>query len=301
MSEPPSILRDIVTGPDSAPVLEVLRPAVQVAPIVVASPHSGRWYPPDFVASSRLDPLSLRRSEDAFVDRLFQDAPTLGIPLLSAQFPRAYIDVNREPWELDPEMFRDAPLPSFVNVTSPRVAAGLGTLARIVAPRREIYRHKLSFREAEFRVTSFYRPYHEALSALVQETRARFGFCLLIDAHSMPALVHDGTGAPAPDVILGDVYGASCDRHFAEAIAAWWRDQGRVIGRNVPYAGGYITRRYGRPPEGLHAVQLELSRALYLDEANLTPTSRMPRLRDQIRGLLTHMVAVTAPRRLVAE
>lgn len=301
MSDPALIEIETQTGPAGEPVLTLHRPQVQSAPLVVASPHSGRWYPPEFVAASRLDPLSLRRSEDAFVDELYADAPSLGVPLLCAQFPRAYVDVNREPWELDPDMFRDAPLPSFVNVTSPRVAAGLGTIARIVAPRREIYRDKLSFSDAEYRITTFYRPYHEALSRLVHETRLRFGFCLLIDAHSMPAVATGAMAASPPEVILGDVYGASCDRHFAEAIAAWWRGQGRSLGRNVPYAGGYVTRRYGRPTEGLHAVQLEVSRSLYLDEMRVTATADLPAIRRQICALLTHLVDVTAPRRMVAE
>src|SRR5580692_1531399 len=171
----------ITVAPTLAP-LDMRRPAARVLPLVIASPHSGSDYPPEFVAASRLDPLTLRRSEDAFVDEIFAAAPELGAPLLAARFPRAYIDVNREAYELDPAMFADA-LPDYVNARSPRVRMGLGTIARVVASGEEIYDAKLCFADAEARIETLYRPYHAALHRLVEETAADFGFCLVVDCH----------------------------------------------------------------------------------------------------------------------
>ena len=193
---------------ETTPVM-VLRPARQTVPVIFASPHSGRAYPSDFLAAARLDPLNLRRSEDGFVDELFSAAPDYGAPLLAATFPRAFCDANREPWELDPAMFAD-PLPSWVNTTSARVGAGLGTIARIVASGETIYRGKLSFAEAERRVRLFWRPFHETLEALIAGTRAMFGGCLLVDCHSMPS--HGGARtAGKADFVLGDAHGTACN------------------------------------------------------------------------------------------
>src|SRR5438477_3643937 len=166
--------------------LDVRQPAARALPLVLASPHSGAEYPSDLLAASRLDPLTLRRSEDSFVDALFGAGPELGAPLLAARFPRAYLDVNREPWELDPAMFSDV-LPAFVNARSPRVRMGLGTIARVVASGEEIYARKLRFAEARRRVEGLYQPYHHVLRRLVDETAAAFGGYLLIDCHSMPS------------------------------------------------------------------------------------------------------------------
>ena len=166
---------------------EVLAPKDQTIPLVFASPHSGRSYPPDFVKASRLTPIMLRRSEDSFVDELFAEAPTFGAPLLRANFPRAYVDPNREAYELDPSMFEDQ-LPEFVNTNSIKVLAGLGTVARVVTNGEEIYKEKLQFAEIKSRVKSSYFPYHAALRELIKKTRIRFGICILIDCHSMPSI-----------------------------------------------------------------------------------------------------------------
>src|SRR5580658_8894158 len=186
---------DLSLSANTAP-LDLRRPATQLLPLVVASPHSGADYPPEFVAASRLDPLTLRRSEDAFVDEIFAAAPRLGAPMLAARFPRAYLDVNREAWELDPAMFADA-LPDYVNVRSPRVRMGLGTIARIVASGEEIYDGKLCFAQAEERIETLYRPYHAALGTLIEETAANFGSCLVVDCHSMPSGTHGHSGREA--------------------------------------------------------------------------------------------------------
>ncbi len=245
----------------------VARPVEQTAALVFASPHSGRDYPSDFLDAARLDATSLRRSEDCFVDELFAGATLAGAPLLAATFARAYCDPNREAWELDPAMFTDD-LPPWVNTTSARVGAGLGTLARVVASGEAIYRRKLPFGEAEYRVHAYWEPYHAALQDLLDTTRARFGACLLIDCHSMPAQ-SCGVGRGTPDFVLGDAHGTACSPLITRTAETLLTDMGFKVRRNDPYAGGYITRTYGRPRENLHALQIEIARSLYMDEAKL--------------------------------
>ena len=265
----------------------LVRPAVQTAPLVFASPHSGRDYPSCFIEAARLDATNLRRSEDSFVDELFADAPALGAPLLAANFPRAYCDPNREMWELDPAMFVDA-LPPWVNTTSARVGAGLGTLARIVATGEAIYRDKLPFSEAEFRVESCWKPYHTALAGLIATTRERFGACLLIDCHSMPA--HHGRGTP-PHMVLGDAHGTACAPRITRLVEQTLSGMGYDVRRNDPYAGGYVTRHYGRPREGVHALQIELARGLYMDEGRFVRTPGFATLRRNLAVLATQLAA----------
>ena len=241
---------------------QILRPARQGLPFVFASPHSGRIYPASMVEKSRLDALTLRRSEDAFVDELFAGVTALGAPLLAARFPRAYCDANRAPGELDVQMF-SGPLMMAVDTPGPRVQAGLGVIPRIVRDGAEIYRGKLLPADAGARLAHLYRPYHAALMALVEETIARFGTAIVVDCHSMPSAL------AAPDIVLGDRYGASAP----PALTAWtenaFADAGFSIVRNSPYAGGYTTALYGRGPAGCHALQIEINRSLYLDEETL--------------------------------
>ncbi len=263
-----------------APAFEILAPQSQRLPLVLASPHSGNAYSAAFLASSRLDARALRKSEDCFVDEIFAFAPGFGVPLIRALFPRAYLDVNREAYELDPEMFAD-PLPAYVNTRSPRVAAGLGTIARVVANGEDIYRGKLRFAEALDRVSRCYTPYHNALRRLVDDTRDAFGHALLIDCHSMPSASTattgkgGGRGGNHPEIVLGDCYGNACAPAVIDAAEEFLRGLGYAVSRNNPYAGGYTTRHYGRPRQGIHALQIEIARDLYMDEAAL---SRLPYL-----------------------
>ncbi|MGQ9370718.1 N-formylglutamate amidohydrolase [Azospirillum sp. ST 5-10] len=259
---------------------DIRRPAEQTLPLVVASPHSGRDYPPAFLAASRLDDRTLRKSEDAFVDEIFAAAPTLGAPLLRALFPRAFLDANREAYELDPEMFEDS-LPRFVNTRSPRVAAGLGTIARVVANGEEIYREKLRFADATERVQRFHTPYHDALRGLVDATVDRFGHAVLLDCHSMPSAGSTAGGerereGRRVDIVLGDCFGSACAAAVTDAADRVLRAKGYTITRNAPYAGGYTTRHYGRPRRGVHALQIEINRDLYMEEATL---ERLPFLK----------------------
>jgi N-formylglutamate deformylase len=270
----------------------VLRPEQQTVPIIFASPHSGRHYPDELLAAARLDPLTLRRSEDSFVDELFAAAPDHGAPLVAATFPRAWCDANREPWELDQAMFADR-LPNWVNTSSARVGAGLGTIARVVASGEAIYRGKLTFADAERRIRTCWQPFHDTLGSLIAETRESFGACLLIDCHSMPThsqLVRSGS-RPA-DIVLGDAHGTACAPAVTELAERLLTDLGYVVRRNDPYAGGYITRHYGRPRESVHALQIEIARDRYMHEGRI---ERSPAF-DQLRQAMTRFIAALASR-----
>jgi N-formylglutamate amidohydrolase len=289
-------LADSAAVPDTEPV-EVRRPLTQSVPVVLASPHSGRVYPESFVRESLLDPLTLRRSEDYFVDELFKAGPALGMPLVIARFPRVYCDANREPYELDPQMFEGG-LPSFVNTRSVRVACGLGTIARVVSDGAEIYRRRLSFAEAEARVASCYRPYHGALQQVVFETRARFGGALVLDCHSMPSIggpLDLDAGLGRRDVVLGDRYGTACHPRVIDMVEQVLRSRGFDVGRNAPYAGGHTTQLYGRPARGLQAIQIEINRGLYMDERRIEPAEGFFALAASLAAVLEEVGRRASP------
>jgi N-formylglutamate amidohydrolase len=276
------------------PPIEIHAPAPQAVPLVLASPHSGLDYPPEFLASSRLDPLTLRRSEDSFVDEIFDPRGDIAAPLLKARFPRAYLDPNREPYELDPLMFEDA-LPPYVNSRSPRVRVGLGTIARVVATGEEIYARKLRFAEAVERIERLYRPYHRALKQLVGATRERFGYYLLVDCHSMPSSIalSDRSGQRnRADIVLGDSHGAACHPVVTDTAHQVLRDKGYVVARNTPYAGGFTTVHYGKPQLGGHGLQIELSRGLYMDERSFDRKPYLERLAADMRDVVAALAAI---------
>ncbi|MEK1901260.1 MAG: N-formylglutamate amidohydrolase [Rhizobium sp.] len=249
-------------------LFEVHEPVSQTIPFVYNSPHSGRIYPPEFIAQSRLEGISIRRSEDHYVDELFGAAVDLGAPLLLANFPRAYLDVNREPYELDPRMF-DGLLPPYANINSLRVAGGLGTIPRIVAENMEIYARRLPVQEGLERVESVYKPYHSTLRRLIARTHVQFGFGVLIDCHSMPGNVRVAGSNARPDFIIGDRYGTSASAELSRTAIGILEEMGFAAIRNKPYAGGFITEHYGRPSRGLHALQIEVNRSIYVDEVTL--------------------------------
>lgn len=271
-----SLLREAVFDPP----FEIDSPETQSVPFVLNSPHSGRAYPKAFLDASRLDALAIRRSEDSFVDEVFAAAPRLGAPLLKAHFPRAYLDTNREPYELDPAMFHDA-LPPHANTRSVRVAGGLGTIARVVADSTEIYRAPLSYAEAEHRIRTLYMPYHQRLSELLEATFRRFGCAVLLDCHSMPSMagpMDDDLGTSRADIVLGDRYGVSAAPALTDAAERILTDLGYTVVRNTPYAGGFNTEHYGRPAQGLHALQIEINRALYMDEMRVARAQGLKKL-----------------------
>ncbi|MYZ47690.1 N-formylglutamate amidohydrolase [Rhizobiales bacterium L72] len=273
------------------PAFEILAPREQTVPFVFNSPHSGAYYPPEFLAATALDRTAIRRSEDLLVDRLFTPVVELGAPLLRAVYPRAYLDVNREPYELDPKMFVGR-LPSFANIRSLRVAGGLGTIPRVVGDAANIYKSPIPVDEAIARIDRIYRPYHDALRRLLAETHLRFGCAVLIDCHSMPSNLQGAPLRARPDFILGDRFGASCAPEFIDRAHKVLRELGYTVCRNKPYAGGFITEHYGKPAHGLHALQIEINRALYMDETRLEPHAGFARLLEHMSLLSEALVAI---------
>ncbi len=267
----------------------VVAPDHQRIPVVFASPHSGRDYPAGFLSQSCLDPVALRRSEDAYVDELFSDVTELGAPLIHARFPRVYVDVNREAMELDPAMFEDD-LPHDANIRSPRVGAGIGTIAKVVSSGQNIYAGPIHYADDGcHRIESCYRPYHSALRKLIDQTLAQFGTCLLVDCHSMPSL-HSGAVGHRADIVLGDCWGRSCHQNISDTAERAASIAGYSVRRNLPYAGGFTTRHYGQPTSGVHALQIEIDRGLYMDERSIT---RLPVFNDVRAGLMRIATALS--------
>jgi N-formylglutamate amidohydrolase len=252
-------------GGDASPPFEIVEPDELRAPLIFNSPHSGSVYPDDFLQASRIDLPTLRRSEDSFMDELIGDLCDHGFPVVRVHFPRSYVDVNREPYELDPRMFVGR-LPSFANTRSMRVAGGLGTVPRVVGDGQEIYRERLSVDDALGRIEQLYKPYHRALRRLINRVHQRFGTTVVVDCHSMPSVGVSRDEPRRPDVVIGDRYGTSCAALLADIVEETLTSLGYSVGRNKPYAGGFITEHYGNPASGLHAIQLELNRAIYMDE-----------------------------------
>ncbi|WP_457796500.1 N-formylglutamate amidohydrolase [Methylocystis sp. S23] len=299
--------------PEFSPAFEILEPQELLSPLVFSSPHSGRIYPARFLASARLDAASLRRSEDAYVDELFAASRAVGAPMLRALFPRAYLDLNREPYELDPKLI-DGPLPSFANTRSLRVAAGLGTIPRVVADAREIYAGRIAVGEALRRIEALYKPYHAALRELMARAQRRFGVAVLVDCHSMPST---SAREPAPaakgekkriDFVIGDRYGASASPGVVDGVEERLRARGYFVQRNRPYAGGFITEHFGRPLAGWHALQIEVSRGLYMDEATLEKNARFASVVADLSGVVAGLAqdveqdeSLGGPRRIAAE
>lgn len=268
-------------APRAEPPFVLIEPLRRTSPLIFASPHSGRRYPSELLANARVSLISLRRSEDAYVDELFAGAAAHGAAVLSGTIARAYVDLNRDPGELDPEMFDERPPPS-PQSSSARVQAGLGAIPRISGDGQTIYRRKLSLSDAERRISGVHRPYHAMLQNLVAETKELFGCAVLIDCHSMP---NNARGAHAPDVVLGDRFGASCHPSVTALAEATLRRLGYRVARNTPFAGGHTTQTYGRPAARVHALQVEINRALYVDERTLERTNGYVRVRADMTRL----------------
>ena len=277
------------------PPFEVLEPLDYRGPVVFNSPHSGRVYPRTFLSAAKLDLATLRRSEDFFVDELIAGVVPRGHPLVRVHFPRCYVDVNREPYELDPRMF-DGRLPSFANTRSMRVAGGLGTVARVVGDAQEIYHQRIPIDDALRRIEGLYKPYHRALRRLLTRVHRDFGAAVLVDCHSMPSTAGTKDDRPRADVVLGDRYGTSCVPIVSEVIEATFRELGYVVSRNKPYAGGFITEHYGNPAAGLHSIQIEINRALYMDERRYERSAAFDRLAGHIGLLADRLGEIPLPR-----
>ena len=266
---------------------EVLAPAEIETPIVLDSPHSGSHYPIRFLEASRLDAMTLRRSEDCFVDELMTPSVAIGAPLLRARFPRAYLDVNREPFELDPQMF-EGRLPDFANTRSLRVAAGLGAIPRVVGDAQPIYRSPIPVAEGLARIAALHGPYHARLAALMDQARERFGFAILLDCHSMPSSSVDAGGC---DIVLGDRFGSSAAGWIVDTLEKSLRESGLAVRRNKPYAGGYIVERHGAPTRGRHAVQIEINRGLYMDERRIVKLEKAEVLARELSSMAQVLAA----------
>lgn len=269
------------------PPFSILGAQSQRVPVVFNSPHSGRIYPSLFIESSRLSAQALRKSEDAYVEELLSSAPAQGAVLMQAHFPRAYIDINREPYELDPLLFNGR-LPDFVNSQSLRAIGGLGTIARIVNEKEEIYHGPIALETAFLRIERLYKPYHAALKELLQATRAKFGAAFLLDCHSMPSQQSDRGGWP--EFVLGDRFGASCAPEITKLVQGLLRSLGYRVALNKPYAGGYITEHYGKPAQGIHALQIEVDRSLYLNEETFEKSAAFSSLQSDMERLVGMLV-----------
>ena len=270
---------------------DLTRPARRTTSVVFASPHSGRDYPRAFLARAQLDEREIRSSEDAFVDQLLQGVAAHGAPLLTARAPRAFLDLNRAPEELDPALIEGVRRAAH----NPRVTSGLGVIPRVVANGRPIYAGKLTLDEAHARITRYWRPYHDMLQTLLDESRNAFGEAILIDMHSMPheALEHMGqSGQTRPDVVLGDRFGATAAPDVVARVEAAFVDAGLSVARNMPFAGAYITQHYGRPSRGQHAVQVEIDRALYMNERTLLPNGNFETFRRLLLQVLGEVAAI---------
>ena len=275
------------------PPFEIVEPEIVRGPALFNSPHSGSTYPHEFLALSRLDIGTLRRSEDSFVDELMAGVVAQGYPLMRAHFPRCFVDVNREPYELDPRMF-DGRLPSFANTRSMRVAGGLGTVARVVGDAQEIYNCRIPIDDALTRIESLYKPYHRALRKLFTRLHRDFGAAILVDCHSMPSSAGHKDERPRPEFVIGDRYGTSCVGVVAETVEQTLRGMGYTVSRNKPYAGGFITEHYGNPSASWHALQIEINRGLYLEESSLIRDEGFPRLQRDLSRVAKRLASLVA-------
>jgi N-formylglutamate amidohydrolase len=274
-----------------SPPFEIVEPAVWRAPIIFNSPHSGSVYPEEFLNASRIDLAALRRSEDSFMDELIGGLSDRGFPVVRVHFPRSYVDVNREPYELDPRMFSGR-LPSFANTRSMRVAGGLGTIPRVVGDGQDIYRERLSVDDALARIEAFYKPYHRALRRLINKAHQAFGTVIVVDCHSMPSIGVSRDEPRRPDLVIGDRYGTSCASLLPDRVEETMSGLGYSVGRNKPYAGGFITEHYGNPASGLHTIQIELNRAIYMDERRRERSARFESVMADFGTLADALAAV---------
>lgn len=270
---------------------EVLHPERRTSCVVFASPHSGRDYPWSFLRRTVLDERTVRSSEDAFVDKLFDMSPRFGAPLLTAGAPRAFVDLNRSADELDPALIEGVRRQGH----NPRIASGLGVIPRVVANGRVIYRGKLPMREVERRIDLYWRPYHQMLQTLLDQAHRDHGLAVLIDCHSMPHEAMDGIAQGArqrPDVVLGDRFGAAAGGEIVDQVEAAFAAAGFTVARNAPFAGAYVTQAYGRPSRNQHAVQVEIDRSLYMDERLIVPHSDFETVRARLETVVAEVSTI---------
>ncbi|MDG1532136.1 MAG: N-formylglutamate amidohydrolase [Paracoccaceae bacterium] len=274
-------------------------PETRNSPVVFASPHSGRAYSRAFLRQSTLNEHQIRSSEDAFVDLLFSNVPSHGAPLLCALTPRAFVDLNRSVDELDPAVIKNV----VARQLNPRISSGLGVIPRVVANGRAIYSGKIDYDEAEIRLANHWHPYHAKLRTLMDEAHNDFGQAILVDLHSMPHEALEATTSDInkrPEIVLGDRFGSAASDEIVSKIEHAFKDAGLRVVRNSPFAGAYVTQRYGRPSRNQHAVQIEIDRALYMDEPTITPRADFTQFRDLMTGVISQIVSSTQPNKSLA-
>ncbi|MFT4961546.1 MAG: N-formylglutamate amidohydrolase [Paracoccaceae bacterium] len=266
-------------------------PDKRLSSVVFASPHACATYPTTFVQQSILDEHTIRSSEDAFVNDLFAAAPDFGAPLLMAGAPRAFVDMNRSQEELDPALIEGAK----GHAHNPRVASGLGVIPRVVSNGRAIYRGKISMTEAQHRIETYWRPYHTALQGLLDEAKSEFGHAILIDCHSMPHEAMDGIariGSSRPEIVLGDRFGAAASAEIVDRVESAFASAGLTVTRNAPFAGAYVTQAYGRPSRRQHAIQVEIDRAIYMDEKRIVPNENFAEFQAMLRKIIAEIASI---------
>ncbi|MEP3889005.1 MAG: N-formylglutamate amidohydrolase [Hellea sp.] len=274
-----------------APVT-VLMPDIWRSGVIFASPHAGSVYPKAFISRSHLTESSLRRNEDAFISELFAPVVELGAPLLSANFPRCYVDVNRAPDELPTDWTGDP------AGASPRAQAGLGVIPTMLSEVTAIYKKPLSLRAARGRLTRLYHPYHDALQELITQASLNFDAALLIDCHSMPGFAP--MGSRRPDIILGDRFGVSCHPETIARVDQAFRRKGYNVTRNYPYAGGYVTQHYGKPRAGIEVLQIEINRDLYLNPVTMKKKRSYEALAKNLKSIIADIIEGQAETALMA-
>ncbi len=276
-----------------APPISLFQPDRLAAPLVLASPHSGRVYPEAFVNRSSQSLNVLRQNEDAYIDELLGFAKQLDIPLLNANFPRCYVDVNRAPDEIPVSWQKPGAAPS-----TARAEIGLGVIPTIIADKVPIYKRPLKPRQALARLDAIYHPYHHALTELITNALREFGHALLLDCHSMPGF--NQLGQRRPDIVLGDRHGASCHPGTISKLENLFSRAGYSVARNYPYAGGFVTQHYGRPADNMEVVQIEINRDIYLNPINYKRKKAYAKLASDLQSIcwamfpLTHSVPIAA-------
>jgi len=266
-------------------------------PLVFDSPHSGTIYPEDFRFACPLD--VLRTAEDTYVEELYGAASAHGATLLAALFPRSYLDVNREVADIDPDLL-DGPWPGLLN-PGEKTRLGLGLVRRLAKPGMPVYDRKLSVAEVQARIARCYEPYHAALQAACDRLHRKFGVVWHVDCHSMPSegnAMSTDPGAHRADFVLGDRDGTTCDPALTDFVGRVLRGRGYSVKVNDPYKGVELVRRHGRPAEGRHSLQIEVNRALYMDEKTLVKTAGFDRLKADITHLIEALANFADPKQV---
>ena len=258
----------------------IVEPSTLTSGVVFALPHSGRDYGVSFLNQSILDKISIRSSEDAFLDQLIDGIEKYGAPKIIANAPRAFIDLNRSTDELDPALISGIKN----NIGNPRISSGLGVIPRVVSHGKEIYRGKLSLEQAQSRIEYYWKPYHKDLSNLLKRAQSIYGQSLLIDMHSMPheAVSTQSSFVKAPEIVVGDRFGMSSDPEFTNLTVSILKQHGFRVAKNTPFAGAFITKHHGKIKEKSHAIQLEIDRSLYMDEEQISPNSGFEKLQSRL-------------------